>query len=498
MNPSELRCAVAPSFVEIFREHAGNSLFDQLVAMCGGTLMVDREARIAWMDDKYMAAFGVTQEVIGRPIEAVVPTTRMREVVDTGKPIFLDIIEVRGKPPVVCIRLPLKDAEGHLHGAVAFMLFDRHQYLQPLMAKVASLQQELASARQRLAGERQAKYSFSQLMGNSPPIREVKRLGRRAAQYDTTVLLLGETGTGKELLAHAIHHASARAHKPFVSVNVAAIPEALLEAEFFGAAPGAYTGADRRGREGKFLIADGGTIFLDEIGDMPLSVQPKLLRALQEREIEPLGSNRVSRIDVRVLAATSRDLEHLVREGKFRADLYYRLNVLPITLPPLRERGEDLPLVCESLLERIAVRFGLPPQELDPLALARLARHDWPGNVRELANVLERLVMSVDGHTISEGDVAAVLPLGRSVSMGGERSPLPPAPLHSAPQPRPRPSDAAPPRGETLAEREREAIVEALARTRGVKAAAARLLGISRTTLYEKLEIYGLAPDGNP
>lgn len=495
MNPSELRCAVAPSFVEIFREHAGNSLFDQLVAMCGGTLMVDREARIAWMDDKYMAAFGVTPEVIGRPIEAVVPTTRMREVIDTGKPIFLDLIEVRGKPPVVCIRLPLKDVEGHMHGAVAFMLFDRHQYLQPLMAKVASLQQELASARERLAGERQAKYSFSQLMGNSPPIREVKRLGRRAAQYDTTVLLLGETGTGKELLAHAIHHASARAHRPFVSVNVAAIPEALLEAEFFGAAPGAYTGADRRGREGKFLLANGGTIFLDEIGDMPLSVQPKLLRALQEREIEPLGSNRVSRIDVRVLAATSRDLEALVREGKFRADLYYRLDVLPITLPPLRERGDDLPLICESLLERIAARFGLPPQELEPRALARLAGHDWPGNVRELANVLERLVMSVDGHSISEEDVAAVLPQGRSAMAQEERGTWP---IASAV--RPTIGGSEPPRsgGATLAEREREAILEALTRTRGVKAAAARLLGISRTTLYEKLESYGLAGQDNP
>lgn len=469
MKPVGMHCAVAPWFEAIFRAHAENTLFQQLVAMYGGTLMVDEAARIAWMDDKYMAAFGLDETAIGQKIESIVPESRMREVIETGKPIFLDIIQVRGSKPVVCTRLPLKDAHGTLHGAVAFMIYERHQYLQPLINKVTALQAELAAAQQRLAGDRQTKYSFLQLIGNSPPIREVKRVGRRAAQIDTTVLLLGETGTGKELLAHAIHHASARAKKPFVSVNVAAVPETLMEAEFFGAAPGAYTGADRRGRDGKLVLANGGTLFLDEIGDMPLALQPKLLRALQEREVEPLGGNKVFKIDIRIIAATSRDLGKMVRDGLFRADLYYRLNVLPITLPPLRERIEDLPYICENLLERIAGQASLPPLELEPSALEAMMRHSWPGNVRELANVLERLAATSETSIIGADELSGILLDGSATAIAGSGS---------------------------LQETERQAIVEALAQAKGVKSVAARRLGISRTTLYEKINAYGLAATG--
>jgi transcriptional regulator with PAS, ATPase and Fis domain len=182
------------------------------------------------------------------------------------------------------------------------------------------------------------------------------------------VLLLGETGTGKELLAHGIHAASRRAARPFVGVNIAAVPDTLLEAEFFGVAPGAYTGAERKGREGKFRVADGGTLFLDEIGDMPLPLQSKLLRALQEQEIEPLGSDRIERVDVRIVAATSRDLGAMVAAGTFRADLFYRLNVLPIRLPPLLERLADLEALVESLSEDIARRSGLPARSVSPEA----------------------------------------------------------------------------------------------------------------------------------
>jgi transcriptional regulator with PAS, ATPase and Fis domain len=181
-----------------------------------------------------------------------------------------------------------------------------------------------------------------------------------------------------------------------VGVNIAAVPDTLLEAEFFGVAPGAYTGADRKGREGKFKLADGGTLFLDEIGDMPLALQSKLLRALQEQEIEPLGSNRMERVDVRIVAATSRDLAAMVAAGSFRADLYYRLNVLPIRLPALRERLADLEALVESLSEDIARRSGLPPRSVSPEALALLARQDWPGNIRELRNTLEQAALMTD------------------------------------------------------------------------------------------------------
>ncbi len=241
--------------------------------------------------------------------------------------------------------MPLRDEQsGELIGAIGIVLFDHPETtLQPLISKFAHLQRDLDDARRELASQRRTKYTLASFVGGSPAAVEVKRQARRAALSSSPVLLLGETGTGKELLAHAIHAASARASGPLVSVNIAAVPDTLLEAEFFGVAPGAYTGADRKGRDGKFKLADGGTLFLDEIGDMPPSLQPKLLRALQEGEIEPLGSNKVIAFDARVIAATSRDLAALVREGKFREDLYYRLNVLPIRVPPLRERRRRHP-----------------------------------------------------------------------------------------------------------------------------------------------------------
>jgi transcriptional regulator with PAS, ATPase and Fis domain len=319
------------------------------------------------------------------------------------------------------------------------------------------------------------------------------------ATTDSTVLLLGETGTGKELLAHAIHAASRRAARPFVGVNIAAVPDTLLEAEFFGVAPGAYTGAERRGREGKFKLAHGGTLFLDEIGDMPLALQSKLLRALQEQEIEPLGSNRVERVDVRIIAATSRDLTAMVEAGQFRADLYYRLNVLPIRLPALRERIDDLEALVEMLAEDIARRSGLPHKGLTPEALDLLASQPWPGNIRELRNVLEQATLMTDDAQLGPRHFASALrpmpPPAKEpapASESAERALAAPA-TSAAPSaggdiaaaaaaqlpPRPLP--------EQVAELERAAIAAALRATAGNRMAAARLLKISRAAFYDKL-----------
>jgi transcriptional regulator with PAS, ATPase and Fis domain len=281
--------------------------------------------------------------------------------------------------------------------------------LQPLISKFALLQRDLDEARQQLASQRRHKYSFASFVGTSPPAVEVKRQARRAAQSSSPVLLLGETGTGKELLAHAIHGASARAGGPLVGVNIAAVPETLLEAEFFGVAPGAYTGADRKGRLGKIQLADGGTLFLDEIGDMPLNLQAKLLRVLQEKEVEPLGSNRVCPVDLRVIAATSADLPRRVADGSFRADLYYRLNVLPLTLPPLRQRLDDLPSLCEFILARLAEKTGSLPRDIDSAALALLREQRWPGNLRQLRNTLEQAVAMTDGDTLGAAELRSLL-----------------------------------------------------------------------------------------
>ena len=293
-------------------------------------------------------------------------------------------------------------------GAFGMVLLDHPETtMQPLIAKFSRLQSQLDAAHAQLVAERRPKYTIAGFIGSSPAVLEVKRQARRVAPTSSTVLLLGETGTGKEVLAQAIHAASLRAARPFVGVNIAAVPETLLEAEFFGVAPGAYTGADRKGRDGKFKLADGGTLFLDEIGDMPLALQSKLLRVLQEQEVEPLGSNKVQRVDVRVIAATSRDLPAMVADGSFRADLYYRLNVLPIRLPPLRERLGDLEALAEVLMEDIARRSGLPPRSLAPDAVELLARQRWPGNIRELRNTLEQAALMTDDLVLGAGHFAA-------------------------------------------------------------------------------------------
>jgi transcriptional regulator with PAS, ATPase and Fis domain len=305
------------------------------------------------------------------------------------------------------------------------------------------------------------------------------------AQTDSTTLLLGETGTGKELLAHGIHAASRRAARAFVGLNIAAVPETLLEAEFFGVAPGAYTGADRKGREGKFKLADGGTLFLDEIGDMPLPLQSKLLRALQEQEIEPLGSNRVERVDVRIVAATSRDLAAMVAQGSFRADLFYRLNVLPIHLPALRERAGDLEALVESLSEDIARRSGLPARSVSPEALALLMRQAWPGNIRELRNVLEQAALMTDDLVLEPHHFAGALPdAAVPVVMPALAASLPRATAAAVPAGA---SPALRPLGEQVAELERAAIAQALRLHAGNRVQVARQLCMSRAALYDRL-----------
>ena len=231
------------------------------------------------------------------------------------------------------------------------VIFDDARQLAPVVSRFQSLRSELADTRRKLDEARRSKYTFASFIGASPRCVAVKNKARRAARAASPVLILGETGTGKELLAHAIHAASPRAGGPFVAVNIAAVPETLLEAEFFGVAPGAYTGAERKGRSGKFELAQGGTLFLDEIGDMSPALQSKLLRALQEKEIEPVGSNRLINVDVRIIAATSRDLPREIEAGRFRADLFYRLNVITLDVPPLRDRLDDLPFIAEALTD---------------------------------------------------------------------------------------------------------------------------------------------------
>lgn len=475
---------------------AAKSLFDVFAHASEGMLLVDRSGCVVWINDQYrrfLPALGFANEqaFVGQPVAQVVQNTQMQRVLETGKPILIDLLTNKAGTFVVS-RFPLHDAAGLVIGALGVVLFDQAQSnLQPFLAKFSLMQRELDEARDALAvqrragaGLRQARHSFASFIGASAAVVALKRQARRAAQSSSPVLLLGETGTGKELLAHAIHAASPRAKGPLVSVNIAAVPETLLEAEFFGVAPGAYTGADRKGRDGKFRLADGGTLFLDEIGDMPLALQAKLLRALQEGEIEPLGSNRLVSFDVRVVAATSRDLARLVQAGQFREDLYYRLNVLPLRVPPLRERATDIPALLEVLAEDLALRSDLPHPEFSAQAVALLSAQHWRGNVRELRNVIEQLLLRSDTGVIGAAEVESVL---RESGL----SQISPAPL-----PEPVAASALLPLEAELLRQplaqqvqtlERMAVAKALELTRGNKVAAAKMLGMSRAKLYQRL-----------
>jgi transcriptional regulator with PAS, ATPase and Fis domain len=332
-----------------------------------------------------------------------------------------------------------------------------------------------------LAEDEKTGERLNAIVGRTAAVRRILELAGKIAQSDATVLISGESGTGKELVAHTIHRLSSRSFYPFVPVNCAAIPEELLESELFGHVRGAFTGAINA-RQGRFQLAHRGTLFLDEIGEMSAKLQAKLLRVLQTRDFEPVGSDRSFQADVRVVAATNRDLARAVKEKRFREDLFYRLNVLPIPLPPLRDRREDIRLLIAHFLDVHAAKKGKVVERIEAPALAALESHAWPGNVRELENVIQRIVVLNEDGVIRLGDVLDYV-TGRNP--GGDEEPclaaltLPPEGLDL---------DAC------LREIENRLIVQALSRARGNKTAAAELLQINRTTLIERLRKRDLGP----
>jgi len=342
-----------------------------------------------------------------------------------------------------------------------------------IAAENARAFEELAHANARLADEkhyleRELDQQFPEIIGRSPALRNTLTAVKTVAPTDSSVLILGETGTGKELIARAIHNLGVRSARPFIRMNAAALPVSLLESELFGHEKGAFTGATES-RTGRLELAHRGTLFLDEIGDVPLEVQPKLLRVLQEREFERLGSARTQRVDVRIVAATNRDLDRMVEDGSFRSDLYYRLNVFPITVPPLRERAEDIPALALHFVTQCARRLGRPVPSVSPAVMDVLKRWTWPGNIRELQNVIERGVIQSTSSDF-------VLPL-QDV------------------QPRTPASPSGSKQATTLQDAEREAIVRALRESGGViagPAGAAARLGLQRTTLQGKMRRLGI------
>lgn len=326
-----------------------------------------------------------------------------------------------------------------------------------------------------LRSQLQERYRFDNIIGQSQPMQELYRMIQRVARTDSTVLIMGESGTGKELIANAIHFHSTRRHRPFVPINCGAIPEELMESELFGHERGAFTGALRE-RKGRFEIAHTGTVLLDEIGEMSPKLQIKLLRVLQERKFERVGSSRTIEVDVRVVAATNKDLEQSVATGKFREDLFYRINVIPFVVPPLRQRAGDVPLLVHYFLRQHCNKKDYPLKKMSKAALASLHGYDWPGNVRELENVIERLVILTDGDEIQIDDLPPRM---------REMKPSEPSSIltlgHNGIDLK-----------KTLDDLEHQLILEAIEKAQGVKNQAAKYLGLNRTTLIEKMKKRGI------
>ncbi len=431
-------------------------------------VVVDEDAKITMMSKAYKEFIG-DPEPEGKHVTEVIENTRMHIVVKTGIMEVGEIQKVK-ESRMIAMRIPFKK-DGRVIGAVGKTMFKDVSDLMSLSNKISKLEKEIEYYKNELNDKRRAKYSFENLVGDSKSMGGAMALAKKAAKTDSNVLILGESGTGKELLAHAIHNASNRNLASFVKINCAAIPGELLESELFGYEEGAFTGAKKGGKKGKFELANGGTILLDEVGDMPMTMQAKLLRVLQEKEVERLGGNSLKNIDIRIIASTNKELEKLVKKNEFRKDLFYRLNVMAIKLPPLRERKEDIEILANELRMKIAGRLGIYVEGISQDAIQYLKSYDWPGNIRELENVIERSINLLDTDLIIKPKhLPQRLTRKKSKTYSeGDRN------LKSI-----------------IEEVEKEIIQECLEKTKGNKNKAAKMLGISRVGLYKKIERYKL------
>nr|WP_298273259.1 sigma 54-interacting transcriptional regulator [Geobacter sp.] len=474
---SEEAASMADELSELLRSAGAFMDYD-------GIIILNRAGVVVMVNQAFADVLDTTpQAMIGKHVHQAYPNSqpsRMPHVMETGKP-EISTHYMNGKE-VYASRFPLVRG-GKVIGCVGKILFKDVREITLLASRLQSRPEGKTPARTVAGKGSLFKYDINSIVGQSVRIAELKETILRVAPKNSNVLLRGESGTGKELFAHAIHAASTRRYSPFVKVNCAAIPEHLLESELFGYAEGAFTGAKKGGQVGKFELAHTGTIFLDEIGDMPLAMQAKLLRILQERELVPLGSITPKVVDVRVVAATNSNLEQLVREGRFREDLYYRLNVVALTIPSLRERMEDVFAIAKSFVAQFNAEFGLQIQGFDGPAWEILRHYHWPGNIRELRNVIESAFNVTSGPLIRRED----LPLQLS-----RPSPAPPSP----PECRPdqdldsylRSCLGRKNIGEIMDDLERLLIEKALELCGGNKLQAAQLLGISRPGLYKKLQ----------
>ncbi len=428
---------------------------------------VNKDGYIEILSKPYAEFLGVDREAaIGKHVREVIENTRMDIVIETGISEIAQVQEIKGKK-MIATRIPVF-VNDKVVGAVGKVLFKDVDELNSLYMKINKIEKELNLYKDEFKKVNKAKYALDSIISISKSMESLKELTKRAAKTNSNVLILGESGTGKELFAHAIHNNSRRIDAPFIKVNCGAIPYELLESELFGYEEGSFTGARKGGKIGKFKAADGGTIFLDEIGDLPMNMQVKLLRVLQDKEIERIGSNFSEKIDVRVIAATNKDLEKMVSEGMFRLDLYYRLNVVSIKIPPLRERKEDIPILSRHLVDKISRGENIRVDKISDNTLEYLKNYDWPGNVRELENILERAINFLEEETIIKPEhlPSKITGMTRNKQMKSLKS--------------------------ILEEVEKQSIIDSLIISNGNKTLAANALDISRTSLYEKISKYNI------
>ena len=447
-----------------------------------GLVIVDREGRILVMDDALARSCYINGQplnkdtAVGRDIMEVIPTTNIMKCFENEEGQVADYYFVEGRA-IVSTRKPIF-RNGEIVAAIEYDLFGiGGEHLTDFLSKTAKMSKERTEFKNEFSSILQTNYTIHSIIGSSDKIRRMKDEIRTASRYTSTVLIEGETGSGKELVAHALHSLSDRQLAPFIEVNCAAIPENLIESELFGYEEGSFTGGKQGGKKGKFEMANHGTIFLDEINQLPLSAQPKLLRVLQEHEVNPIGSEKNIPVDVRVIATSNEDLKEMVAQGRFREDLYYRLNILNIKVPSLSERKSDIPEIADNLIRRLNSHFDKQIVGISQKALNALKRYDWPGNVRELNNVIERAMSRCEGdklkmmhfhedfiHQYQNLDEADDAPLEDTLAHVRERA-------------------------------ERKAILDALANCRGNKVQAARSLGISRSLIHKKIRQFHITPE---
>lgn len=442
--------------------------------------VVDAHGKLRYISPVHERFFGFEHgQAIGRDVTEVIENSRLRTVAKTGKAEIGHVQRMRGTSRVVS-RTPIQNAEGEIVGAIGQVMFKSPAALEGMTQEIHRLRHELSNYERALSGLRHQAHGLDALVGNSEAMRKLKDQIRKVAPLQVSVLLVGESGVGKDLVASALHHAGSRSNREMVLINAAAIPANLVEAELFGYEGGAFTGAEKRGRPGKFEQAHQSSLFLDEIGDMPLDIQVKLLRTLQDGTFQRVGSSQQRHSDFRLISASNRDFRQMLSDYTFRLDLFYRISAVTIRVPPLRERLDDIPLLAQTFLDRFAARHQLHGKAFARGVLAHLKSLPWPGNVRQLQHTVERAAIFSEGELITPEDCevsveteAYALPVGSSPDTSGPaalRSPLHPGGMRQA-----------------RTHIEQEMIRDALARFKGNKKKAAEHLGMSRSQLYKRL-----------